>query len=399
MTYLIARIRLRELIAEALESDPVVALLGARQVGKTRLARLLDVPESNYFDLEKTRDALRLDGDAFGVLDSLRGIVVIDEVQRMPNLFPLLRVLADRDVPHARFVITGSVAPETIQGVSESLAGRAALIRMGGLTVEEVTESAMPISEEPWRRLWLQGAMPDVYRSDPKVSFRKRDAYLDLLINRDLLSWGGPNISPTTMWKLLVMLADNSAQVWNQSTAARELAVEARTVRQAVDILAAAFLVRELPPFLGTARKRLRKAPKIVFRDTGLMHGLLGIRNQRELEMHHRYGFSWETFCIDQIIRMTETADRHCFSWTVDSGPEVDLVLDRPDGRFGFEFKASSEVKVTPSMKKGIEEMGLDRLFVVNPGDIRYMMGAADLPIEAVGIDKLADLCTEIRER
>lgn len=393
----IARNRLEERLHEALARSPVVAVLGARQVGKTQLVKHLDVPADNFFDLERPRDALRLDADSYGVLNSLRGIVVIDEVQRIPELFPVLRVLADREDQSAQFVITGSVAPETIRGVSESLAGRTALLPMGGLTLDEIEGFGEPAFES-WRRLWLQGSMPRSFLQEEKASIQERDDYLQLLINRDFREWGGKSLSPVELWRLLVLTADSSGQAWNHRGAGSALQITNKAVMAAMDVLLGAFLIRELPPFANTARKRLRKTPKLVIRDVGLMHALLGISSQRELEIHHRYGASWETFCIEQVIRMTETRDERCFSWTIDSGPEVDLILDRTDGRFGFEFKAGGTPKLTNSMKLGVKEMGLDRLFVVHPGDIRYpMQPSSGLPIEAVGIEKLAEVCREIR--
>ncbi len=390
---LIPRYRFQERIREALATYPVVALVGARQVGKSTLARPFASSEDiHFFDLERTLDAMRLRENAMGILGSLSGTVVIDEAQEMPELFATLRVLADREHCPARFLVTGSVSPRLMNAGSESLAGRVAWIRVDGLSLAEV-------GADHWRRLWLRGGLPRSFLArDDWQSIEVRENYLDSLIGRDLRFWGMSDHDPVYIRRLLMLVSDASGQTWNHSEAGNTLRVSYKTIQKHVSILQGAFLVRELHPFVATTEGRLRKKPKLIMRDSGVMHALLQLAEQSRLESHSRLGGSWETFCIQQTISMSECNAEDAYLWNVQGGAEVDLVLDLPTGRYGFEMKHSDAPTTTRSMHTAIDTLNLDRLHVIHPGQTIQSMHA-QAPILGVGIEKLEEICRELRRR
>lgn len=386
---IIPRQRLLDRIRQALGNYPVVALVGARQVGKTTLARQF---ADHFFDLERSLDAMSLAENAVGILGSLNGIVVVDEAQQMPELFSTLRVLADRQPAPARFIITGSVSPRLMSAASESLAGRVAWIEIGGFSLEEV-------GPEHWRTLWLRGGMPRSFlAANDFASIEVRENYLDSLIGRDLRFWGMDGHDPAYIRRLLMLIADTSSRSWNHSGAASNLHVSYKTVQKHVSILGGAFLIREMLPFTATVEGRLRKSSKLVMRDSGIMHALLRIAEQSRLDAHIRMGASWETFCIQQIMALTETRSEDAWAWNVHGGAEVDLLLDRTDGRYGFEMKHADAPSTTRSMHTGISDLGLKKLFVVHPGNQRLPLHS-QAPIEAVGIERLVEVCHEMRRQ
>jgi predicted AAA+ superfamily ATPase len=365
-----------------------VALLGARQTGKTRLARAFAGREAHVFDLENPAQRAALQDNAFTLLDSLRGLIVIDEVQELPSLFPALRVLADRDPLPARFVILGSVAPELIRGIGESLAGRVLTIPMGGFDLDET-----PIAD--WPKLWLRGGYPRSYLADSEAeSALWREEYLAALLNRDLRIWSNLALDPGQARRLLLLIADTSGRAWNHSEASRILGVDSKTVQNYLHVIEAAFLTRTLPVFEANIRKRLRKAPTIHLRDSGIIHSLLGIETRERLEIHPRMGQSWESFCVDQIIRLTETRPEHCFTFSVQSGQEIDLILDRPDGRYGFEIKTSENSRPKPADRELAKALELKALHQVRRGNGLYDLGDG---LFATGIEELPSVCAAIR--
>lgn len=382
------RQRLISRIQEASSHYPVTVVLGARQMGKTDSCRDLASSPDHYFDLERSIDAVRLTDNALTVLGALTGWVVIDEAQELPALFKTLRVLADRPEKPARFVVTGSVAPSLLHAISESLAGRAALIEMGGFTLAETGVSG-------WKDLWLRGGHPPSYLAPvAELSYEWRENYLDLLIGRDLRIWSHSDLSPTQIRKLLELVADSCGQAWNHTAAANVLDISYKTVQNYIETLRGAYLVRELPPFGVNVRKRIRRSPTLFLRDSGILHNLLRISEEGHLESHPRRGNSWEAFCIDQIIRMAEIREGQCYRYSVQGGAEVDLVLDLPGRRLGVEFKSGDAPKMSDSMKAGRDDLGLDTLFVVFPGNVRFSM---DERIEAVGIERLPEMCAGIK--
>ena len=385
----IERERLQQRIHDLSSRYSVTVILGARQVGKTDLCREFASSPDHYFDLERSIDAVRLADNALTVLGSLTGWVVIDEAQELPELFKTLRVLADRPERPARFIITGSVAPSLLVAISESLAGRAGILEIGGFCLSEIGVSV-------WKDLWLRGGYPPAFLSKIEArSYEWRENYLDLLIGRDLPNWSRSDLSRSQVRKLLEMVADSSGQSWNHTAAAKVLGISYKTVQTYVETLKGAYLVRELPPMEANVRKRIRKSPTLLMRDSGVLHTLLRIGTDAHLDSHPRRGFSWEGFCTDQIIRMAELREESCYRYSVQGGAEVDLVMDLPGRRLGAEFKSGDAPTLTDSMKAGRDDLGLDHLYVVFPGDVRFQM---DDRIEGVGIERLPEVCAEIRD-
>lgn len=361
----VLRGQLTQQVTEALARSPICLILGPRQAGKTHLARHFQTQTDNYFDLENMVDERRLQENPQGELSRLYGLVVIDEAQRMPSLFPILRFLADRPDNPARFLLTGSASPELMEGASESLAGRVAYVDVGGFDVEEIE----PAYHET---LWLQGGLPRAYLQSEADSFNWRIDYLRSLVGEDLRELAQIRIAPVALRRLLQHLAQTNGRVWNHSAAGRLLDVEYKTVQRYVELLTGTFLIRLLPPFDVNLAKRLRKSPKLYFRDSGLVHALLNIRSQRELRGHLDYGFSWEGFALEQVIRVLRLRDSECFSHAVHSGAEMDLVVARGGHRYGFEFKASESPGNTDSIREVLADLKLTQVYVVHPGDRDY---------------------------
>ena len=374
------RSRLRARIEDSIQSNPITVLLGPRQSGKTHLSRQMGAVPENCFDLEDFSDLTRLQDDPTIALGRPSGLVIIDEVQRMPSLFPLLRVLADRPGLPARFLLLGSASPDLLRESSESLAGRVSFIDMGGFSLDE-------IESEDYESLWERGGFPLSYlSSSSEVSWKWRLDYLRTFIERDLRELAETKMSSADLRRFLLLLADSHGQAWNHSEAARILGVNYKTVQRHVDIFCGALVLREVAPMLANVRKRLRKTSKFYFKDSGLLHALLSINSHERLRTHRGLGASWEGFAIEQIVRVLELRDQDCFNYSVQGGTEMDLVIRHTSGLLGFEFKASSVPRATASMHQAIEDLDLDQVFVVYPGSRDFPM--AD-KIDALGISNL----------
>lgn len=378
----VVREQLRREVEDALARSPVCLLLGPRQAGKTRLAREFSPKPENYFDLENMIDQRRLEDDPQGALSRLYGLVVIDEVQRMPTLFPLLRYLADRPGNPAKFLLLGSAAPQLMRGVSESLAGRVAYVDMAGFTVGE-------LEPQHHETLWIQGGLPLAFLQSAEASLSWRLDYLRSLIEQDLRDLAALRVPAAALRRLVQLLAQSHGAVWNHSAAARLLSVDYKTIQRYIELLEGALLIRLLQPYDRNLNKRLRKAPKLYFRDAGLAHALLAIRTHRELSAHPLYGASWEGFALEQVIRVLGLRESECFTYAVHSGDEMDLVVERAGRRFGFEFKASASPGATASMHLVMRDLELSRVFVVFPGERGYRL--AD-QIQAVAVRELLGL-------
>ena len=366
-------------IQEALEVHPCAALTGPRQCGKTTLARQIaaDAPGSTYFDLEAAVDQQRL-ATPEQTLGRLGGLVVIDEVQRMPALFETLRVLVDRPDSDARFLLPGSASPELVKGVSESLAGRVGLVDLGGFDLGETGSDA-------WRQLWERGGFPRAFlaRSSQGSSLWRRN-FVRTFLERDIpqLGIGIPAESLRRFW---TMVAHYHGQTWNAAEFARALGSSEGTARRYLDILAGAFMVRVLPPWFENLRKRQVKAPKVYVRDTGLLHTLLGIPGEDQLLGHPKVGASFEGFVVEQLVGALETRD--AYYWATHAGAELDLLVLHGGKRFGFECKFADAPGTTRSMRVALEDLGLDHLWVVYPGDEGYALDdrISVLPVAEVG--------------
>lgn len=376
---IVARRRLLDTLRAALERRPVVVLTGPRQCGKTTLARqILDPAAPTYFDLEDPRTRALFE-EPMTALEPLTGLVVIDEIQRAPDLFPLLRVLADRRPLPARFFILGSASGSLLRQSSESLAGRVEHVRMGGFALDEVDAG---VENELWRR----GGFPEAFLApNEETSVRWRRDFIDTLIERDLPQWG-VRVATTAMRRFWTMVAHYHGQVWNNADPARALGVSEPTVRRYLDLLTDALVLRQLQPWHANLRKRQVKSPKVYVRDTGLLHELLGIEDHSALLHHPKLGASWEGFAVEQVLA-TEPHAEASF-WASHQGAEIDLLIRRRGKLFGVECKRVDAPRMTPSIRIALEDLGLERVAVVYPGTKRYPV--ADR-VEAVPLATLAE--------
>ena len=358
-----------------LKAAPVVALLGPRQCGKTTIAReLAGGGRATYLDLEDPADLARL-GEPMLALGPLKGLIVIDEVQRRPDLFPVLRVLADRRPLPARFLVLGSASPELLRQSSETLAGRVRFVEMGGFSLDEA-------GAQPWRRLWMRGGFPRSYlaRSEAE-SLRWREDFIRTFLERDLPQLG-VRVPAARMRRFWTMLAHYAGGIWNGSEIGRSLGDAHTTVRNHLDLLAAALVVRVLQPWHENLGKRQIKAPRVYVRDTGLLHALLGVPDMRSLEAHPKLGASWESFVIEQVLARAPA--REAYYWRTQAGAELDLLLLSGGKRIGVEVKYSDAPAMTKSMNSALADLRLDRLFVVHAGTARFPLGkkVEALPLE-----------------
>ena len=394
---MIERVEHQRSIERLIAANPVVALLGARQVGKTTLAKQVVRRRSgptHFFDLESSADRARLT-DPLLVLSGLRGLVVLDEIQRLPDVFPVLRVLADRSRRKARFLVLGSASPDLLRQSSETLAGRIAYHELPGFALNEVTNSQL-------RRLWLRGGFPRPYTIPSHAqSFSWRVDFVRTFLERDVPQLD-INVPSRTLDRFWAMLAHYHAQVWNGSELGRAFGVSHHTVRRYLDALEATFMVRSLQPWHANLKKRQVKSPKVYVRDSGLLHRLLNVATLDELERHPKVGASWEGFIIENLIRILRVDGRECFFWATHSGGELDLIVPtggkgggrrrwrggRGGGWRGFEVKHTSAPKVTRSMHSALAELPLAGVDVIHAGEETYPLAKG---IRAVAAKRLLD--------
>jgi len=360
---MIPRPRVIERIDETFRVHPVAALLGPRQCGKTTIARMIAQQRpSVYFDLENPIDARRLEAP-MRALEKLKDLVIIDEVQRLPELFELLRVLVDRPDNPARFLLLGSASPYLVKGVSESLAGRIGFTDLSGFDLTE-------IGAGQYERLWLRGGFPRSYLADDDpAAMLWRDDFIRTFLERDIPQLG-ITIPAETLRRFWTMIAHYHGQIWNAATFARSLGTSENTARRYLDILAGAYMIRVLPPWFENIRKRQVKAPKVYIRDSGILHALLQLQTLADLQGHPKLGSSWEGFAIEQIICALETRDT--YFWATHAGAELDLLIMAQGKRFGFELKYADAPARRRSMLIALEDLHLDHLWVVYPGDQAY---------------------------
>jgi predicted AAA+ superfamily ATPase len=363
---MIERKKIKASIQKALKRSRVVVLLGPRQCGKTTLARqFVPFDSLNYFDLEDPSGLSRL-SEPMTALQHLKGIVVIDEIQRRPELFPVLRVLADRHPLPARFLILGSASPDLLRQSSESLAGRQETINIGGLTLGDVGIKKHDMH-------WLRGGLPLSFLAKNETdSLVWRKNFIQTFLERDIPQFG-IGTPATALLRFWSMLAHYSGQIWNAAEPARSLGISEPSVRRYLDILEGVFIVRQLKPWHENLKKRQVKSPKIYFRDSGLLHQILGIRTMKDLLLHPKCGASWEGYIIEEVIARTEPDE--VFFWATHAGAELDLLLLKGNKRIGVEIKRSDAPGLTPSMRTAMRDLGLDRLFVIYPGAKTYSLG------------------------
>lgn len=366
-----------------LDQFPVVGLIGSRQVGKTTLAMSLadSFPGAvTRFDLEDPRHLGRLDDPMFA-LEGLRGLVVLDEIQLRPELFPVLRVLADRPGAPARFLVLGSASPELLRQSSESLAGRIAYHELQGFSLDEA-------GPENLGTLWLRGGYPRSYiaPSEP-ASGTWRQQFIRTYLERDL-SELGIQLPSTTMRRFWTMLAHYHGEIWNASELARAFGVSNKTVLNYLETLCSTFMAKRLEPWHENIAKRQVKAPKIYLADSGILHTLLGLETRDDLLSHPKVGASWEGFAIGEVVSHLGARPEECFFWKLHSGAELDLLIRRGNIRRGFELKLTSSPRVTASMRAALEVLGLDELVVLHAGEESYPLAPR---IQAVALRELQE--------
>lgn len=371
-----------QILRQRLTDNPVVSLVGPRQAGKTTLARMLAEEQAgpvHTFDLESPSDLARLANPEL-VLRPLTGLVILDEIQRRPDLFPLLRVLADRPGNPTRFLILGSASPALIKDGSESLAGRVAFLDVNGFSLAELGAPALA-------PLWWRGGFPRAYLAADDAPARQwLDDFRRTFLERDIPQLG-IQVPAVTLGRFWTMVAHYHGQVLNLAELARALGSSEPTARRYIDILSGTYAVRQLPPWFENLKKRQVRAPKVYIRDSGLLHALLGIPDTVGLQSHPKLGASWEGFCVEQILSLC--GERDAYFWGTHAGAELDLLLTHRGQRLGFEFKFSDRPGTTKSMRIALQDLALDHLYVVHPGEHTF---ALDTAITAIALPALIDL-------
>ena len=374
----VPRPRELEAVRAKIRRAPITALLGPRQCGKTTLAQSLKA--EHCFDLEDPRSLARLD-EPQTALEGLIGTVVIDEVQRKPDLFPLLRVLADRQQA-TRYLLLGSASPELVKEVSESLAGRVAYHDLGPLAVDET-------GARGWRKLWLRGGFPRSYLADDDTaSDLWREDFIRSHLERDIPALG-ISIPAETLRRFWVMVSHYHGQVLNLSELGRSFGVSDHTVRRYLEILSGTFMIRLLPPWHANVGKRLVKAPKLYIRDSGLFHALHTIATPLQLESHPKLGASWEGFAMEQAIRLMDVV--HPYFWRTHTGAELDLVWQAHGALWGMEFKYQDAPRMTRSIRAVLRDLPLQHLWIVYPGPDRYQL---DNAVSVLPVAEIPDTAT-----
>ncbi len=366
---MITRIRHLERMAWLFRTFPVVAILGARQVGKTTLARALgerwDGPVTRL-DLESAADVALLDDPAL-VLSPLQGLVILDEIQRRPELFPVLRVLVDRPDSETKFLVLGSASPDLLRQSSESLAGRIGYHRLHGFALDEVGPAALD-------RLWLRGGFPRSFLAPGEAeSFEWRRSFLQTFLERDLPQLG-VRTPAETLRRFWSMVAHYHAQTWNGAEIARAFGVGESSVRRYLDLLTDALVLRQLPPWHANVSKRQVRSPKVYVEDSGLLHALLGIEGGDDLAGHPKVGASWEGFLVKEIVERLNARTEECFFWGTHAGAELDLLIVSGQRRLGFEFKRTTAPRLTRSMAAVLEDLDLERLDVIHAGERTFSL-------------------------
>lgn len=375
---MIPRPRHEEGLRRLLRQFPVVGLVGARQVGKTTLARSLIARETDpvaFFDLEDPTDEARF-ADPKLTLEHLEGLIVIDEVQHCAGLFRLLRVLVDRPTNRARFLVLGSAGPELLRQSSESLAGRIAYHELTPFSIDETGSGSID-------RLWFRGGFPPSFLARSQAEGGTwRTAFVRSFLERDLPQLG-ITVPASTMRRFWTMLAHYHGNRWNAAELSRSLGVSAPTVNSYLDALLDALVVRRLTPWFENLKKRQVKAPKVYLTDTGLLHTLLGVKSEFALLGHPKCGASWEGFAMQEAVRILSADWEDCHYWATHRGAEIDLLVNDGNQRIGLEFKRTSAPKMTRSIHSALADLHLNRVIVLFPGDTRFQLHER---VEAVGL-------------
>lgn len=363
---------------------PVCAILGPRQVGKTTLAKMY-VAEAHqkkvhFFDLENPVDLARLENPMLALSTLSAELIVIDEVQRSPELFPILRVLADEQTRKRKFLVLGSASRDLIRQSSETLAGRIGYIELMPFSLLETKKVEL---------LWLRGGFPRSYlATDDSESYLWRQSYITTFLERDIPSLGF-QIPAQQIRRFWLMLAHYHGQIFNASELGRSLGISDHTVRKYLDILVGTFMIRTLTPWFENLGKRQVKSPKIYFRDSGILHALLGIQNEEQLNSYPKLGAFWEGFALEEVIYASRARAEECYFWATQSGAELDLFIFKDGKRLGFEFKYTDSPKITASMRIVQHDLELDHLYIIFPGKEAFPLAEG---ITAQGLETISSL-------
>ncbi len=370
-------------LKKRLKDNPIVAILGPRQCGKTTLSRQFSSKwpsRVTVFDLENPRDAERIRNPllAFG---GLKGLVIIDEIQRRPELLPVLRVLSDK-YPKTRYLILGNASRDLIRQSSESLAGRISYLEMGGFTLEHIGIKKI-------ERLWIRGAFPRSFLASSEVSsYKWREDFIATFLERDIPQLG-IRIPAKSLRRFWTMLAHYHGQIFNASEIGRSFAISDHTAQRYLDLLSGTFMVRQLRPWYYNTKKRLVKRPKIYFRDSGILHTLLSLEEKKDLLSHPKLGASWEGFALEEVIRYGQLREDEVFFWGVHTGAELDLIFEKKGSLYGVEVKYTDAPILTPSMRSALAELSLGHLWVIYPGKEEYCLNRNITAIPLGKLDKI----------
>lgn len=355
-----------EILNSLVRNNSVVAILGPRQCGKTTLSSQFASQwksEATFFDLEHPRDIQRLE-EPMLALENLSGLIVIDEVQRTPDLFPVLRVLADRN-KKAKYLILGSASRDLIRQSSETLAGRISYLEIGGFSSQLVGASKT-------ERLWIRGSFPRSFLAQNEAaSYQWRQDFIATFLERDIPQLG-INIPAKALGRFWRMLAHYHGQVFNASEIGRSLGVSDHTAQRYLDLLSGTFMVRQLRPWYSNTKKRIVKRPKIYFRDSGILHALFALENKKDVLSHPKLGASWEGFALEEAVKTAGLKEEEVFFWSVHSAAEVDLVFPKKGRLYGLEVKYVQAPRVTNSMRSAMAELSLSHLWIIYPGKVSY---------------------------
>ena len=375
-------------IKSLLSQNPIVAIIGARQVGKTTITYEIEKhwkAPSTRFDCEDPDDLVRLNEPKLA-LKNLSGLVIIDEIQRKPDLFPLLRVLVDRENNKATFLILGSASPNLLKQSSESLAGRISYFNLNGFSLIEV-------GQENESKLWIRGGFPRSYLAQTdKASVTWRKDFIRTFLERDIPQLGF-NIPAITLRRFWTMLAHYHGQIWNGSELGRAFGMTHASVKRYVDLLSDALVVWQLKPWFQNIGKRQVKAPKVYIKDSGILHGLLGIETMNGLENHPKIGASWEGFILSEILEKLSIEPDDAYFWATHAGAELDLLVFVDGNPYGFEVKRTTAPKITPSMKNSLNDLSLKKLFVIHAGEHEFDLSEDIRAIPSHQIHSLSKNC------
>jgi len=363
----IKRLKELKIIKDRIKESPIVAILGPRQCGKTTLsnqfAKTVNTKSVHFFDLEDYRDLSRLDNPILA-LEQLSGYIIIDEIQKKPEIFPVIRVLSDKN-PKNRYIILGSASRDLIAQSSETLAGRISYLEMSGFSLEHIALKDI-------KKLWLRGGFPRSFLSKNELSsFSWRQDFIRTFLERDIPNLG-LNIPVKALRRFWIMLSHYHGQIFNASEIGKSLSISDNTARKYLDILSGTFLIRQLQPWYYNTKKRLVKRPKIYFRDSGILHALLSLETSMDIARHPKMGASWEGFALEQIVTYLNLTEEEVFFWAVHTGAELDLLFQKHGKLWGIETKYSDAPKITKSMISAIKELSLAHLWIIYPGKVSY---------------------------